>query len=121
MQRNDITTCSDSFVLYADGLSTSYRNEYGNAPTPPFGFDTSRVSVFAEIPDFVLPVGSASYNSTITLHEEFLPVTIDIMAAKGCDGLIFSFAQDLVDAGIAKIPLTGQTISGGEVLLKREY
>ena len=67
-----------------------------------------------------LIVGQAAYNSTVTLHKEFLPVTIDIMAARGCDGLIFNLVQDLVQAGIARIPLTGQTINGGEVLLKRK-
>ena len=67
------------------------------------------------------PVGQAAYNSTITMHEEFLPVTVDILAAKGCDGLIFSLVQDLVKAGIVKVPLTGQTTMGGEILMKRAY
>jgi len=35
-------------------------------------------------------VGQASYNSTITLQEEMLPVTVSIVAAKGCDGMICS-------------------------------
>ena len=55
------------------------------------------------------------------MHEEFLPVTVDILAAKGCDGLIFSLVLDLVKAGIVQVPLTGQTTMGGEILMKRDY
>ena len=54
------------------------------------------------------------------MHEEALPVTIDIIAAKGCDLMIAQLAQDLVTAGIISVPLTGGTIYGGDVLLKRE-
>ena len=36
-----------------------------------------------------------------------LPVSVDIMAAKGCDGMIFALAKQLLDAGILKIPATG--------------
>jgi hypothetical protein len=53
------------------------------------------------------PVGQASYNSTITLQEEILPVSVDIIAAKGCDGMIFALAKELLDAGILKMPATG--------------
>lgn len=52
-------------------------------------------------------VGQASYNSTITLKEEVLPVSVDVMAAKGCDGMIFTLAKELLDAGILKVPATG--------------
>jgi hypothetical protein len=52
-------------------------------------------------------VGQAAYNSTITLQEEYLPVTVDILAAKGCDGMIFALAEALTNAGILKVPGTG--------------
>ena len=39
-------------------------------------------------------------------------------AAKGCDGLIFNLVQDLQAAGIVNASLTGQTITGGEILLR---
>jgi hypothetical protein len=34
-------------------------------------------------------------------------VGVDIMAAKGCDGMIFALAQQLLAAGILKMPATG--------------
>jgi hypothetical protein len=49
-----------------------------------------------------------------------LPVTVDFMAAKGCDGMLFSLIQELHAAGIVKTALTGRSgISGGEILLRR--
>jgi hypothetical protein len=54
------------------------------------------------------------------MHKEVLPVTVDIIAAKGCDLMIAQLAQDLVTAGIISVPLTGGTIHGGDILLKRE-
>lgn len=64
----------------------------------------------------VVPIGQASYNSTITLHRESLPVTVDFLAAKGCDGMIFQLVKDLKAAGIVNATMTGQTIHGGEIL-----
>jgi Asp-tRNA(Asn)/Glu-tRNA(Gln) amidotransferase A subunit family amidase len=68
------------------------------------------VSNFAEVPDMVFPIGQAAYNSTITLQTEYLPVTVDIVAAKGCDGMIFALAEALTNAGILKIPRVGSTM-----------
>lgn len=39
-------------------------------------------------------------------------------AARGCDGVIFSFVEALLEAGIVSVPLAGQTITGGEILYK---
>jgi len=50
-----------------------------------------------------------------------LPVTIDIMAARGCDGLIFGLVQDLVAAGILKPSVAGYSdVDGGEILFRRD-
>jgi hypothetical protein len=61
----------------------------------------------------VIPIGQAAYNSTITLQSEYLPVAIDIMAAKGCDGMIFELAEKLQAAGIVKAVGTGSTMYAG--------
>ena len=115
------STCSDKLLLYigSDG-STDYRNQYGSAPGAPYGFSSGRISVFSEAPDYVIPVGEAAYNSTVTNHEEVLPVTVDIMAAKGCDGLLFDLINDLVNNGIVHMPVTGRSLeSGGSILFRR--
>ena len=64
----------------------------------------------------VVPIGQASYFSNITLHTEYLPVTIDFLAAKGCDGMIFQLVEDLRAARIISATQAGQTIDGGQIL-----
>jgi len=62
----------------------------------------------------VVPIGQAAYNSTITLQSEYLPVAVDIMAAKGCDGMIFELVEKLQAEGIVKVVGTGSTMYAGE-------
>lgn len=68
----------DGIILYTSGVNIAYRNDYhgyavclGSArlpakcdvnrdPKPPFGFDDSQISIFAEVPDFVVPCESQS-------------------------------------------------------------
>ncbi|KAL9054841.1 MAG: hypothetical protein Q9206_003378 [Seirophora lacunosa] len=116
---NDSRTCSQSLLLYASTPSAQYRNLYKEPPTVPFGFSTSRISVFAEVPDVVVPIGQSGYQSNITEHAEVLPVTVDILAAKGCDGMLFNLIEELAAAGIVSMTQAGRTIAGGEILLKR--
>jgi hypothetical protein len=115
-------TCSDKILLYVgSNADVNYRNQYLSSPAVPFGFSTSRISVFTETPDFVIPLGQAEYNSTITGHTEYLPVTVDIMAAKGCDGMLFSLIGELVNAGFVKASVAGQSnTAGGAILYRRQ-
>jgi hypothetical protein len=114
-------TCSESLVLYVGSTARADpRNVYFDEPGVPFGFSNSRISVMAEVPDFVVPIGEAPYNSTITGHVEYLPVTVDFLAAKGCDGMLFSLINDLHAKGIVKTALSGRSgITGGDILFRR--
>ncbi|KAI4198696.1 MAG: hypothetical protein LQ346_002716 [Caloplaca aetnensis] len=116
---NNSRTCSESLLLYPGSVNPNYRNQYIKPPTVPFGFSTGRISVFSEVPDVVVPIGQAAYRSNITEHMEMLPVTMDFLAAKGCDGMLFNLIEDLTAAGIVSPTQAGQTIAGGEILLKR--
>ncbi|KAI8169014.1 Amidase 1 [Colletotrichum sp. SAR 10_70] len=51
----DNRTCSSSIIAYASPPITQYRNVYRSPPTIPFGFATSYLSVFAGVPDLVIP------------------------------------------------------------------
>lgn len=98
-------------------LGTSKLSSSDNSPPKvPFGFSNGRISVYVEGPDMVVPIGQATYFSNITLHNESLPVTIDLVAAKNCDGMIFQLVEDLTAAGILNATQAGQTINGGQVL-----
>ena len=114
-------TCSDKLLLYVGSdAGTVYRNTYLSPPEPPFGFASGSISIFSEAPDYVLPVGEGTYFSNITLHPEVLPVTVDIMAAKGCDGMLFSLADKLLQEGIVKVSDAGRSLeAGGDVLFRR--
>ena len=102
------STCSESLVMYVGAIaSTNYRNVYLEGPSVPFGFSNSRMSKMAEIPDVVVPISEAPYNSTITGHLEHLSGTADLMMAKGCDGMLFSLIEDLHETGILKTILSG--------------
>ncbi|KAF4783370.1 hypothetical protein HER10_EVM0009266 [Colletotrichum scovillei] len=117
------STCSSSLLFYVGSSGrASLRNRYPTTttPTPPLGFSNGRLSVFSGAPDHVFPLGEVGSMSSVTNVTEMLPVTVDIMAARGCDGLIVRLAQDLVEAGILKLPLAGGTLAGGEVLMRRD-
>ncbi len=116
----DPARCSSALLLYVGsrGQQTP-RNSYGDAPTAPVTFSPGRISVMAGCPDFVYPLGQAASYSPITNHSEFLPVTVDILAAKGCDGLLVKLAQDLALAGLLALPRVGGTITGGDILMKK--
>jgi len=115
-------TCSSSLLLYVGttGTTPNPRNVYLEAPRPPYGFGRNSISGFSEAPDFVVPVGEVAYNSSITGHEEVLPVAVDFLAAKGCDGMLFELVAALYREGILGRVQAGRSgVSGGEILLRR--
>ena len=110
-------TCSDSIALYiANEATPEYINNYGNFIGVLDSMQSSFISVFTEQPEYVLPLGESPYYSDITKHEEVLPVTINIMAASGCDGMLFSLVEDLTRQGIIAAVGTGATIMSEESL-----
>lgn len=64
-----------------------------------------------------MPIGETPYLSNITLQTEYLPVSVDILAAKGCDGMIFGLVQDLIKAGLLKGTKAGCSAVSGEQIL----
>ncbi|RSL83678.1 hypothetical protein CEP52_016648 [Fusarium oligoseptatum] len=119
---HDRLTCSSGFLLHIDSSgSFSSRNQYLSPPGLPFGFSNAGISIFSEAPDSVFPLGQVPVFSSVTNHVEFLPVTIDVIAARGCDGLIAKLAKDLVTAGVLNAPSTGSGLDGGSILLRRDY
>ncbi|KAJ0369353.1 hypothetical protein COL26b_010509 [Colletotrichum chrysophilum] len=116
------SSCSSGFLLYVGSAgAASPRNAYLEAPsTPPLGFSNGRLSVFSGAPDHVFPVGQVGSVSAVTNHTEMLPVTVDVMAARGCDGLIARLALDLVEEGLVVVPQVGAGLDGGEILMRRD-
>ncbi|KAJ7798207.1 amidase signature domain-containing protein [Mycena olivaceomarginata] len=73
------------------------RNQYFSAHPLPFGFGTDSISIMAECPDI-------RENSSITGHEEWFPVVVDIWRPR-----------DLVAAGILPVPEVGGSIRAGVI------
>ena len=72
---------------------------------------------YASLPDYVLPIGQVSYHSDITGHQEVLPVTVDIVMGRGCDGVLFDIVRGMVDKGMLQTVQPGRSaVDGGEVL-----
>ena len=77
------------------------------------------ISTLAGVPDSVFPLGQAPYFANTTNHIEYLPVSMDAMAARGCDGLLTMLAMELVERGVVPVPEVGRTVYGGDILMKR--
>ncbi|KAL3965251.1 hypothetical protein ACCO45_002255 [Purpureocillium lilacinum] len=115
----DPETCSKHLFVYVPRTPRpKYRNAYLQGVTPPAAFSTSRISVIGEVPDLVVPIGEMAYKSAITNHTEYLPVTVDLMARKGCDGMLFSLVERLLEEGIIGVSKPGRSLlGGGDILL----
>ncbi|KAL5508468.1 COQ2 [Sanghuangporus vaninii] len=107
----DPETCSKSIYLYPQSAGTySSRETYFLGPSaPPIGFSDGRVAVHGRTPDIVVPLGQVPYNSTISGITEFLPVSISLVARRGCDFMLLDLVGKLADAGVITKVKTGRT------------
>ncbi|KAL4928977.1 uncharacterized protein BDV17DRAFT_290984 [Aspergillus undulatus] len=108
------TTCSEGISIYPYSMGqTQYRNVYTDAPTePPMGWRDGRIATLAGVPDFVFPVGEVAYNSSVTLQEEYLPVTLSFVVARGCDLLLADLVTELQESVAIRAPGVGRRIYG---------
>ncbi|GAA5820413.1 hypothetical protein JCM11251_005615 [Rhodosporidiobolus azoricus] len=105
---NSSTTCSETLFVYPQAVgTTSYRNVFPSYPRPAFGYSPVYHAIYAEEPEITLPIGQVPYNSTVSGVTEYLPVTININAARGCDFMLFDLAEQLHEAGITGTVKTG--------------
>lgn len=113
-------SCSESLFLYVfTKAAPLYRNLAGDHFNGALmGLNTGFISPLVGNPDFSIPLGQVPYNSSVTLHEEFFPVSIRMMAAPGCDLMLLDLINDLVDAGIVPNVTVGNSLeTGGAIYL----
>ncbi|KAI9154671.1 Scytalone dehydratase-like protein Arp1 [Paramyrothecium foliicola] len=110
--RHHPESCSEGLYVYPWSVGVpSYRDTYFNAPTtPPLGFDDSSVAVMAGVPEVVVPIGEVPYSSTKTLKTEFLPVTMALRMARGCDHVLADLVRDLEETGILRAVSAGSRL-----------
>lgn len=107
--RHDPESCSESVYTYVFRTGDPvYRDEYLDAPTsPPLGMSDSRVSVIAGAPEVVVPIGEVQYNSTKSMHVEYLPVSMALRMARGCDWVLADLVAKLEEEEIIRPVATG--------------
>ncbi|KAL6410783.1 glutamyl-tRNA subunit a [Ilyonectria robusta] len=107
--RHDPESCSEGLYVYTFMAGVpSYRDEYFEArTTPPLGFDDSSIPVMAGAPEVVVPIGEVPYESRITKKTEYLPVSMGLRMARGCDYVLADLVKDLEKAGVLRGVATG--------------
>ncbi|KAM0463187.1 hypothetical protein ACHAPV_003314 [Trichoderma viride] len=104
--------CSETILVlpWTQG-EPSYRDEYGDRPNwTGEGWFFYFIAVYAGAPEVILPIGQTPYHSRLTKRQEWLPVAIGLMGARGTDAAFTTFIKDTAKA--AKLPATvevGQT------------
>ncbi|KAL7924435.1 amidase signature domain-containing protein [Trichoderma austrokoningii] len=108
----DENGCSETILVlpWTQG-KPSYRDEYGERPNwTGEGWFFYFIAVYGGAPEVILPIGQTPYHSRLTKRQEWLPVAIGLVGARGTDAALTSFIKDTVKA--AKLPTTvnvGQT------------
>lgn len=110
--RSDPESCSESVYTYVFRAGEpDYRDEYLTPQTsPPLGMSDSRVAVIAGAPEVVVPIGEVPYNSTKSLQTEYLPVSMALRMARGCDYVLANLVGELEEAGILRPVATGSRL-----------
>ncbi len=113
-------SCSSALLLYSDHVGVPDVRTTLRPIGIPWGMENVYYSPFSGTPDLAFPLGEVRTLSNITGQEEPLPVSADIMAARGCDGLVTRLGLELVKKGAVRIPKAGGSLDGAEVLFRRE-
>lgn len=114
----DDKSCSQAILAYVPRIpTTKYRDAYLTGPSQPYPFATGRISVMSGVPDIVVTIGEVQYQSKVTKTTEYLPVTVDLMAARGCDGALFDIVTGMYERGMLPKVKTGRSlVTGGKIL-----
>ncbi|EGX94493.1 Amidase [Cordyceps militaris CM01] len=112
--------CSSALLLYSDYLGTPNPRTTMRVMPGVRGLQAAYWAPLTGTPDLALPLGEVRTLSNVTGEAEPLPVSADIMAARGCDGLLTRLAAELVAKGAVKVPQTGASLNGGAEMLFRQ-
>lgn len=73
-----------------------------------------RFTSVAGLPDYVVTIGTVNYGeasfSNSSLTDQSLPISVNIVAARGCDFMILNLVNDLFDQGIIKQIKAGSSV-----------
>jgi len=108
MAMNSSASCSNALTVFPLTTGTPlYKSDYHLAGTIYNGWNRYSISQLGQVPEVVIPIGQVPYTSVITQTTKYLPVSISIQAAAGCDFVLYDLVAALADAGIIKNPTPG--------------
>ncbi|PFH44794.1 hypothetical protein AMATHDRAFT_51878 [Amanita thiersii Skay4041] len=135
--KSDVKSCSESLFMYDAGTGgrPSYRVEefngldgtapilLPNAPRQSFQSSSSPgggaggpqatdylyfIASMAGLPEVTIPLGQVPYFSHISRRWEMLPVSVQLVAHKGCDAVLLEVVKKLGELGVAQTVKTGR-------------
>ncbi|KAK7752396.1 hypothetical protein SLS62_005734 [Diatrype stigma] len=59
--------------------------------------------------DMTIPIGQVPYRSNVSLVEEMVPVTVSVVARRGCDFMLWDIVERLAEEGVLRTVGTGRT------------
>lgn len=115
-------SCADSSLWVYDigtGGLPSYREQplLVNNPIPTTRLNYTPPSVlargvdfcsFAGCADYTIPIGQVEYFSNVTRVMEMVPVTLSVVAKRGCDFVLFNVIERLAELGFVRAVKTGR-------------
>ncbi|KAK8217538.1 hypothetical protein M8818_001296 [Zalaria obscura] len=119
IQFSTAESCSESIFLYDIGTGglPSYREEDLNAypnttllAVKPEGAAITGANIcpIYGCADYTIPIGQVRYWSNVTFHEEWVPVTINMVVKRGCDFVLLNLIKKLADKGVLKTVKAGR-------------
>ncbi|KAJ4157002.1 hypothetical protein NW754_008644 [Fusarium falciforme] len=110
-----IPTCEDTLVIYPLGTGAElYRDESLNTSPPTFLPPEAHTlqAAAAGLPDYAVPIGVRSFNSSVSMRQEELPVSVGIIGGAGCDQMLLDLIVKLGDEldGFHSVVKTGRTM-----------
>ncbi|KAH6888439.1 amidase signature domain-containing protein [Thelonectria olida] len=92
-----VPSCEDALVLYplGSGLELYRDDSLKSAASPSSSYVNTLQAALAGLPDFALPIGVRKYNSSVSLREEELPVSVGLIGGAGCDQMLLDLVVKL--------------------------
>ncbi|KAJ6576658.1 amidase family protein [Mycena vulgaris] len=111
-------SCSNAIMIYDSGTGglPSYREEDLNAlegatalsqTVPNGGLASNYLASTAGFPDLTVPLGQVDYESVISLKTEKLPVSVQLVAYRGCEGMLLDLISAMAEKGYLVTVKTG--------------
>ncbi|KAF4164372.1 hypothetical protein CNMCM6936_009308 [Aspergillus lentulus] len=112
-------SCSEAVMICDGGTGglPSFREvELNNSPNASFmnvfpehaDVSCSGICTLFGCVDFTIPLGQVDYYSPVTMVREQWPVTINIIARRGCDFMLFNMIKKLAEEGVLRSVKTGR-------------